>query len=201
MSVKCPHCSEPVEGWIPKERFDTKSQALREAEAKATALEASAGDSAKLAEALAASKLEVKAARDALATHQAESGTSESIYRAGITDPDDLDQVLYQYGRLGDDAPELSAWLGDGAKANKYLAPLFATPQATEPATDAPVVDMPAATPAPSHAPNSGVAPAPPPVSPMTTAQHDALVAKFRRGGISKAEFQEKSDEWFRSGA
>jgi hypothetical protein len=35
----------------------------------------------------------------------------------------------------------------------------------------------------------------------MTTAQHEALVAKFRRGGISKADFKEQSDRWYRSGA
>ena len=45
---------------------------------------------------------------------------------AGITDADTQEVILQRYGKLGEDAPELSAWLAEGAGTDPIVSRLLA---------------------------------------------------------------------------
>jgi hypothetical protein len=57
---------------------------------------------------------------------EATSWTQERAFLgAGITDADTQEVILARHGKLGEDAPELAAWLADGAKSDPIVSRLL----------------------------------------------------------------------------
>lgn len=58
---------------------------------------------------------------------EAQGWTQERAFLgAGISDADTQEVILQRYAKLGEDAPELAAWLADGASADPIVSRLLA---------------------------------------------------------------------------
>lgn len=115
-----------------RKRLAAKTTRIRELE---DALQAMTSERDQLAPAAAkADKLaaDLEAARAEVTAAATKAETSVALARAGVTDADAADLVLYRYGRLPEaDRPALGDWLGDAARKDALLAAVWGTPAAT----------------------------------------------------------------------
>jgi hypothetical protein len=182
MSFACPHCTKPIEDVVPRARLDEKTSAIKNQDAKLTALE----EQLKAMENVKAEAAQVARLRDELA-----------LSRAGIQDERQARRVLGAWKADSEGAekpPSLTDWMkADGAD---FLAAFRAAPAAApaDPAAPAspgqaaaPAAGQPAAAasaPAPASAPaaaplprDRGAAPPPPPGTGRLTQQQAEQLA------------------------
>ena len=175
MPVDCPHCSKPVSGWVPEDRLSEMAKAKREATQRAEAAEAQAAE------------LQTKATQvDTLTTELAEvtahaqkleqSHTQQlGVYKHGITDSEDVADIIAIYERRAPEGVALSDWLGSDSLPRSVSAllskPATATPVATGTADPGQVVAPTAeASPATTGTPPSNGNTVAPAVEPAPTA-------------------------------
>jgi len=189
MSFACPHCTKPIEDVVPRARLDEKTSAIKNQDAKLTALE----EQLKAMENVKAEAAQVARLRDELA-----------LSRAGIQDERQARRVLGAWKADSEGAekpPSLTDWMkADGAD---FLAAFRAAPaaapadpaapaspgQAAAPASPGQAA-APAAAPAAAAAPlprDRGAAPPPPPGTGRLTQQQAEQLAAPLRAQYGKA--------------
>lgn len=168
MGVSCPHCSKDVAGFVPEERLSKMAADKREALAQLEAFKKETEVfriKAETVEALTAELTEARNHAQSLSTNHTR---QLDVYRHGITDAEDVADLLAIYERRAPEGTALAEWLSNKDALPKAVsallgssapagAPLEATPQAAPPAAAA-------ATPAevvPTNPILNGAAPAP----------------------------------------
>lgn len=130
MGASCPHCSKEVTGWIPEDRLSKMAADKREALAELEALKAQAQTLQSKAEQVEALTAELTEAR----THAANLSTQHSrqldVYRHGVTDSEDVADLLAIYERRAPDGVSLGDWLGNRDELPKAVSALLAASQA-----------------------------------------------------------------------
>lgn len=190
MSLKCPHCSQDVGDYVPKERLDSQKAALTGEitllKARATELEpkAARGD------ALAAELATVKSQLESFAARTAR---TEALRASGL-DPSLLPSLEALHGAsqaAAEDGSEVAfdAWLqaDDGAKAHPLLRHMFqGAPPAPPPTPGAPVPP-----------PTPAVPPArkPPADTGRTPAGQPKMSPEQLQGYYQSAEYKSKNPE------
>ena len=163
MAIPCPHCSQPVEGWVPLDRVESAAKARDAAILERDALKATVKETQKKAalyDALAPEYEAVKAELEAVAPLKAEMETLrkervDTAYTSvGITDPKIRRIVELDFDEqkdADDGVKDIAAFLGKVKEAPPaHLAPFFKVPVAAP----APVV---------APAPRTNVLPPPSP--------------------------------------
>ena len=134
MSVTCPHCSKDVKGWIPEDRLSEmakgKREATTQAEALAAEMEGLKGKATQV-DTLAAELAEVRAHADGLTKAH---GQQVAVYRHGITDADDVADIMAIYQRRAPDGVDLGAWLSSDSLPRSVSALMGPSAAASVPA-------------------------------------------------------------------
>ena len=158
MSFACPHCTKPIEDVVPRARLDEKTSAIKNQDAKLTALE----EQLKAMENVKAEAAQVARLRDELA-----------LSRAGIQDERQARRVLGAWKADSEGAekpPGLTDWMkADGAD---IVGAFRAAPAPSAPADPA----APAA-PAVPAAPGQAAPAAAPAAAPLPTGNADPAAA------------------------
>ena len=159
MAVNCPHCSKDVDGWIPEDRLSEMAKAKREAtttaEKLAGEIEAIRGKAAS-ADNLAVELAEARTHAEKLASSH---GQQLSVYRHGITDAEDVADILAIFQRRAPNGTDLGDWLG-GDTLPRSVSALMATRSAAPAvAAPAPATTATATGPAPAAAPSPALVP------------------------------------------
>ena len=169
MGANCPHCSKEVTGWIPEDRLSKMAADKREALAQLEALKTEAAGFKTKAEAVETLTAELTEAR----THAQSLATNHTrqldVYRHGVTDAEDVADLLAIYERRAPEGTALADWLGNKDALPRAVSALLgsAAPAPAPVATEAAAVTA-AATPgevAPPNPPLSMTAPTPAPVA------------------------------------
>jgi hypothetical protein len=170
MPIDCPHCSKSVDGWVPEDRLKKatadKREALASAAAAATQLEELTGQAAGAADLQAA----LEQAQAELAQVTASHTSQISVMGHGITDPDDIADLLAIFGRRAPEGVTVGDWLADTANLPRAVSALMSTPEpapaapatAAVPAPAAEAAPAPVANGTPLPAANTGAVPTPP---------------------------------------
>jgi len=190
MGLSCPSCNAEISGWVPEDRLKKATADKREATTKAAelaeqleGLTAKAGDS----EALQAELDKVRASLEAATTGHAR---QIDVMSHGITDPDDVADLLAIYERRAPEGVGVGDWLSAKDSLPRSVSALLsvntpapASAQVAAPTEAAPVPEQKAApTPAPIPSSNNGAVPTPPAqampsaseIGQMTTEQYKA---------------------------
>jgi hypothetical protein len=195
MGLDCPHCSKEIAGWVPEERLKKATADKREAIAKAseaaTQLEELTGK-AQGAEGLQA---ELEALKAEHAKMQATHNSQIAVMGHGVTDPDDVADLLAIYTRRAPEGVSVGDWLADKESLPRVVSALMgsATPPAPAAEPAAPPAEPAPANGTPLPASNTGAVPTPPAkampsaqdLSSMTTeqyrAQRDQILASLTK--------------------
>ena len=180
MGASCPHCSKDVAGWVPEDRLSKMAADKREALSQLELMKKEAEGlkaKAEQVESLTAELTEARTHAQTLATNH---GRQLDVYRHGVTDSEDVADLLAIYERRAPDGVALGDWLGNKEALPKAVAALLngqapaaapAAPAAAPAPTNGaqamppnPAVNgaAPAATPAPVASANTGAVTAPP---------------------------------------
>jgi hypothetical protein len=187
MSFACPHCTKPIEDVVPRARLDEKTSAIKNQDAKLTALE----EQLKAMEGVKAEAAHVARLRDELA-----------LSRAGIQDERQARRVLGAWKADSEGAekpPSLTDWMkADGAD---FLAAFRAAPAAAPADPAAPASPGQAAAPAAGQAAaaaplprDRGAAPPPPPGTGRLTQQQAEQLAAPLRAQYGKAPPERRAE-------
>ena len=167
MGANCPHCSKEVTGWIPEDRLSKMAADKREALAQLEALKTEAAGFKTKAEAVETLTAELTEAR----THAQSLATNHTrqldVYRHGVTDAEDVADLLAIYERRAPEGTALADWLGNKDALPRAVSALLGSAAPAPVATEAAAVTA-AATPgevAPPNPPLSMTAPTPAPVA------------------------------------
>lgn len=128
--MKCPHCTEELSDVVPRERLNTKTQAIKELQKQLSEAQEAASSAEGLQAAAEALRTELEAERNSFEAYKLESETSAELLRAGITDPEDMDLARWRYSKI-EEPPAFSEWLGGAAKEDRHLSRLFQPAEAT----------------------------------------------------------------------
>ena len=182
MGASCPHCSKEVTGWIPEDRLSKMAADKREALSQLELMKKEAEGLKANAEQVQSLTAELTEARTHAQTLATNHGRQLDVYRHGVTDSEDVADLLAIYERRAPDGVALGDWLGNKEALPKAVAallngqdmplppPAAAPPAAPVPTNGAqalppnPAVNgaAPAATPAPVASANTGAVTAPP---------------------------------------
>lgn len=160
--MKCPHCSEELSDVVPRERLNTKTQAIKELQKQLSEAQEAASSAEGLQAAADALRTELEAERTSFQAYKLESETSAELLRAGITDPEDMDLARWRYSKI-DEPPPFSEWLSSAAREDRHLARLFETPSAEPVAAPEQAEPAPPASAPPANAGARQAAVSPPP--------------------------------------
>lgn len=198
MGANCPHCSKEVTGWIPEDRLSKMAADKREALAQLEALKTEAAGFKTKAEAVETLTAELTEAR----THAQSLATNHTrqldVYRHGVTDAEDVADLLAIYERRAPEGTALADWLGNKDALPRAVSALLgsAAPAPAPVATEAAAVTA-AATPgevAPPNPPLSMTAPTP---APVTSANAGAVATPAARAMPSASDISNMSiDEY-----
>ena len=184
MPVDCPHCSKSVSGWIPEDRLSEMAKAKREATTRAEAAEGQIADlqtKAGKVDTLTAELAEVTAHADKM---QKSHGQQLGAYQHGITDAEDVADIIAIYERRAPNGVTLGDWLGSDSVPRSVSAllskPAAATPAAINGADPGKV----AGPPAEASPPATGTAPANGHTAATTAEPAPAAVATANAGAV-----------------
>jgi hypothetical protein len=160
MAVDCPHCSKSVSGWIPEDRLSEMAKGKREATQRAEAAEAQLPElqaTSGRVDTLTASLAEVTAHAESL---QKSHTQQLAVYTHGITDAEDVADIMAIYDRRAPKDVGLSEWLGSETLPRSVSALLSKPAAVGTPATaSGPVVDAVAGSAAEASPPATGAVP------------------------------------------
>lgn len=201
MATNCPHCSKSVDGWIPEDRLSKMAADKREALAQLEAMKTEAATMKTKADQVDSLSAELAEAR----THAQSLTTNHTrqldVYRHGVTDNEDVADLLAIYERRAPEGVSLGDWLGDRDALPKSVSALLGT-QAPAPAPVTPgIPEAPPATqtpPADLQPANPAIAAAAPLAAPpaMPSANAGAVPSPVARampsaGDIANMSLQE----------
>ena len=152
MPFNCPKCSAEIDA-VPQDRFDTIYQ---ERGALKTELnQARQGEEAALASANSAEELKAELAESRARLEATKDGHARVMHctRAGISDADDVADLLAVFDRRAPEGVDLAAWLDNRAELPRAAAALLPSLEVTmtkPTATAAPAPEAPSAEPAPA---------------------------------------------------
>ena len=133
MGLDCPHCNKSVDGWVPEDRLKKATADKREAQA-------AAAEAAKLIEDLTGKasgaeslQEELEKIRSELAQPPTAHASQIEVMRHGITDPDDIADLLAIYQRRATDGASLGDWLGDKDALPRSVSALLTAPAVAAP--------------------------------------------------------------------
>jgi len=156
MGIKCPHCTENIDGYVPQDRLDDMAKRRRDAEKRAKEAEVVSAGAAESTAQVEAWKAKAEALEADLTKANTAFSTERSIFESGITDPEGVKVARLLWDNAGEDRGELAEWLGSGQKA-------LSAWQAAPPPADPAAPGTPPAAPAPPGSPpppaNRGAAP------------------------------------------
>ena len=201
MGATCPHCSKDVAGWVPEDRLSKMAADKREALSQLDTLKAESEALKAKAEGVEALKTELAEARTHAQTLSTQHSRQLDVYRHGVTDSEDVADLLAIYERRAPEGVSLGDWLGNKDALPRAVSALLGFAEVA-PAAPAPTatadVQTPQATPTPAEVipPNpviNGAAPAPAPAS----ANAGAVAAPPARGMPSASDIASMSiDEY-----
>ena len=201
MGATCPHCSKDVAGWVPEDRLSKMAADKREALSQLDTLKAEAEALKAKAEGVEGLKAELAEARTHAQTLSTQHSRQLDVYRHGVTDSEDVADLLAIYERRAPEGVSLGDWLGNKDALPRAVSALLGS---AEVATAAPAPTAAAdvqtlqVTPTPAEVmpPNpviNGAAPAPAPAS----ANAGAVAAPPARGMPSASDIASMSiDEY-----
>ncbi|HIA00326.1 MAG TPA: hypothetical protein EYN66_00150 [Myxococcales bacterium] len=197
MAANCPHCSKEVTGWIPEDRLSKMAADKREALAQLEALKTDTAvfkTKADSVDALTAELTEARAHAQSIATTH---GRQLDVYRHGVTDSEDVADLLAIYERRAPEGTTLGDWLGNKEGLPRSVSALLGS----APVAPVPVEVLnaaPPATPAEVAPPNpvlNGAAPVAP--APVASANVGAVPTPPGRAMPSAADISSMSlDEY-----
>ena len=209
MATTCPHCNADVKGWIPEDRLSEMAKAKREAttESERLAAELSAATAkATTADNLAVELAEARGHAEALTQSHAQ---QLAVYRHGITDAEDVADIMAIYERRAPKGTDLGDWLGSDSLPRSVSALMANRTGAAAPAPVAPVDPGTVAAPPIEASPAAtGTAPAnghPSPVAPSTgngianTANAGAVPTPPARAQATAAEIANMPAEQYKA--
>lgn len=190
MPLDCPHCSKEITGWVPEDRLKKATADKREAAAQAA-------EAAKQLEELTGKAQGAESLQTELETLKAEHAKMKASHNSqiavmghGVTDPDDVADLLAIYTRRAPEGVSVSDWLSDKDALPRAVSALMSNgtpaPAAAAPAPEPAAVQAEPAAPqtngTPLPAANTGAVPTPPTkampsaqeLSTMTTEQYRA---------------------------
>ena len=135
MAVDCPHCSKSVTGWIPEDRLSEMAKSKREATQRAEAAEGQLSDlqaTAGKVDGLTAELAEITAHAEKM---QKSHTQQLAVYTHGITDAEDVADIMAIYDRRAPNGVGLSDWLGSDSLPRSVSALLSKPPAVATPAT------------------------------------------------------------------
>ena len=201
MGATCPHCSKDVAGWVPEDRLSKLPADTREALSQLDTLKAEAEALKAKAEGVEGLKAELAEARTHAQTLSTQHSRQLDVYRHGVTDSEDVADLLAIYERRAPQGVSLGDWLGNKDALPRAVSALLSSAEVA-PAAPAPTaaaeVQTAQATPTPAEVmpPNpviNGAAPAPTPAS----ANAGAVTAPPARGMPSASDIASMSiDEY-----
>lgn len=201
MGATCPHCSKDVAGWVPEDRLSKMAADKREALSQLDTLKAEAEALKAKAEGVEGLKAELAEARTHAQTLSTQHSRQLDVYRHGVTDSEDVADLLAIYERRAPEGVSLGDWLGNKDALPRAVSALLGSAEVAPVApasTAAAEVQTPQATPTPAEVmpPNpviNGAAPAPAPAS----ANAGAVAAPPSRGMPSASDIASMSiDEY-----
>jgi hypothetical protein len=185
MGLDCPHCTKTIDGWVPEDRLkkatSDKREALAAASAAATQLEELTGQAAG-AEGLQAA---LEKAQAELASVTSAHTSQISVMGHGVTDADDVADLLAIFGRRAPEGVTVGDWLSDTENLPRSVTALMSSlspapsaapaPAAAAEAAPAPAgVTLPAANTGAVQTPPAQGMPSPTELASMTTEQYRA---------------------------
>jgi len=201
MGATCPHCSKDVAGWVPEDRLSKMAADKREALSQLDTLKAEAEALKAKAEGVEGLKAELAEARTHAQTLSTQHSRQLDVYRHGVTDSEDVADLLAIYERRAPEGVSLGDWLGNKDALPRAVSALLGSAEvataAPAPAAAADVQTL-QVTPTPAEVmpPNpviNGAAPAPAPAS----ANAGAVAAPPARGMPSASDIASMSiDEY-----
>lgn len=204
MGTNCPHCSKEVAGWVPEDRLSKMAADKREALSQLDTLKAEADALKAKAEGVEALQAELTEARTHAQTLSTQHSRQLDVYRHGVTDSEDVADLLAIYERRAPEGVSLGDWLGNKDALPRAVSALLGSSEmaAAAPAqTAAAEVQTPQATPTPAEVmpPNpviNGSAPPPAALTPAS-ANAGAVTAPPARGMPSASDIASMSiDEY-----
>ena len=184
MPVDCPHCSKSVSGWIPEDRLSDMAKAKREATQRAETAE---GQIAELQQSVGkVDTLTAELAELTAHTEKLQKSHSQQLgaYKHGITDAEDVADIIAIYDSRAPKDMALGDWLGSDSVPRSVSA-LLSKP-ATATATPEPVAEAAkvAGLPAEVSPPATGTAPANGHTAPTAVETAPAAVASANAGAV-----------------
>ena len=184
MPVDCPHCSKSVSGWIPEDRLSEMAKAKREATQRAEAAEGQISDlqaQAGKVDTLSAELAEVTAHAEKMKTsHSQQLGA----YKHGITDAEDVADIIAIYERRAPKDVALGDWLGSDSVPRSVSALLSKPPTVTPAEVNAADLGTVAGPPSEASPPATGTAPANGHTAPTAAEPAPAAVASANAGAV-----------------
>lgn len=184
MPVDCPHCSKSVSGWIPEDRLSEMAKAKREATQRAEAAEGQISDlqaQAGKVDTLTAELAEVTAHAEKMKTSH---GQQLGAYKHGITDAEDVADIIAIYERRAPDGVALGDWLGSDAVPRSISALLSKPTPATPAAVNGAESGIVAGSTAEVSPPATGTAPANGHTAPTAAEPAPVAVASANAGAV-----------------
>jgi len=155
MSFKCPHCNEGIDNAIPKDRFDEVNNARKANASEIEQLQSQLEDASKASGTVTDLQAQLDDLTSRIGTQAAAHEKATAVMRVGITDADDIADLLAIYDRRAPEDVNLTEWLESDSlpRAAKALLPQQAIPASKD------LVDVAAAPPVQPKA-NNGAIPA-----------------------------------------
>jgi hypothetical protein len=156
MPYNCPHCEKPNEDAVPRSRFDevySERRALKAELADAQSAAADASTTATNAEELTAKLADLESR---FATQGDAHARAVAVMGAGVSDPEDVADLLAIFDRRAPEGVSVSDWLAERDSLPRSAAALLTSPATETPTAVAPVAaatETPAATAAPLATP------------------------------------------------
>ena len=205
MGLDCPHCAKTIDGWVPEDRLKKATADKREATTKLAELATQGEELTAKGGNAEEMQAELEKLRTPLETTSTGHARQIDVMRHGITDPDDVADLLAIFERRAPEGSNVGDWLTDRDSLPRSVSALLGstTPAAAAAPAAAPPEAVPSppangttnGTPLPSS--NAGAVPVPPApsmptpaeIGQMTTEQYkkhrDHLLASLTSAGPS----------------
>tara|TARA_R110000824_G_scaffold112330_2_gene261451 strand:+ start:87 stop:710 length:624 start_codon:yes stop_codon:yes gene_type:complete len=192
MGVSCPHCSKDVAGFVPEDRLSKMAADKREALAQLEAFKKETEEFRTKAETVEALTAELTEARNHAQSLTTSHTRQLDVYRHGLTDAEDVADLLAIYERRAPEGTALGEWLSNKDALPKAVSALLGS---SSPASAPPEATPSAATPAEVVPANPMVNIAPP--TPVASANAGAVATPAARAMPSASDISSMSiDEY-----
>lgn len=187
MGMDCPHCNKEINGWVPEERLQKATADRRDAQAKAAELASQLDELSGKAAGLDGLTSELAALRAETQKMQAAHKSQIAVMGYGITDPDDVADLLAIHARRAPEGLSVGDWLADSANLPKSISAMLAG--------RAQAAQAPAQAPASAPATQAGAALPRANTGAIQTPPSQALPSAHDLGKMTTAQYRAQRDQ------